>query len=426
MASVHIGIGGNIGSGKTTLVRWLGDNLNDDEVARQERRVHVFLENVAENPFFDRFYADKPRWAYHSQMAFLKARIRTHELIRAWPGIAIEDRTAYEDCFVFAHSLHEQELISHDESDNYRFWFRESRGKLLQPSMFVYLKVPEVSVLLERIKKRGRESEKKITPEYLENLNQRYEVIANMFGSRTITVDATQDLDQNPDYTNSIVERIRKLLHPRFGEHKLIAVAGNIGLGKSSITDLLREHGAEGLYENPDENPVLKEFYNDMSGHALPLQKEFLRMRSQQLEEARKYAGTSVVDRSIYEDLLIFVPALRKLGHLKSEGAKEFETEFRSKIAQLPQPDLLICLTGTPELAWDCVRKRSKDYELDAKNAITLEYLKLLQTYYDKFEENVRQFYKGPILRVNRNETDFVNVQQDKARVLVEVAQSIK
>jgi deoxyadenosine/deoxycytidine kinase len=159
-----LAIAGNIGVGKTELT---------DRLSR-ELGWYAYYEPVIENPYLDDFYRDMKRWAFHLQIYFLSERFKAQVTIGEAADAFIQDRTIYEDREIFARTLHEQGDMSDVDFENYTSLFDILAGFLRQPDLILYLKAsPET--LMRRIAKRGRESEKSITIEYLRRLGAAYD-----------------------------------------------------------------------------------------------------------------------------------------------------------------------------------------------------------------------------------------------------------
>ncbi len=159
-----VAMSGNIGSGKSTLTTLLAQRLG----------WQPYYEVVDENPFLPDFYADMARWSFHLQVFFLTRRFRHHqEILRATASV-IQDRTIYEDAEIFARNLYLQKMMDERDYRAYHDLFRMMIEFLRPPDLVVYLRA-SVDVLLERIRLRSRDFERKIPPAYLAQLNDRYE-----------------------------------------------------------------------------------------------------------------------------------------------------------------------------------------------------------------------------------------------------------
>jgi len=172
-----------------------------------------FFEPVAENPYLADFYQDMRAWAFHSQIFFLTRRLRIHRQLLDHPSSAIQDRSVYEDAEIFALNLYRQGLIGGRDYNSYRELYEVLTEFLPPPDLVMYLRA-SVPTLLDRIKQRGRDYERQITPEYLEQLNQLYEEwIARFHLCPVLTVPA-DDLDyvSIPAHLNLIVDKVEDKL----------------------------------------------------------------------------------------------------------------------------------------------------------------------------------------------------------------------
>jgi deoxyadenosine/deoxycytidine kinase len=159
-----LAIAGNIGVGKTELTDRLSRDLG----------WYAYYEPVIQNPYLDDFYADMARWAFHLQIYFLSERFKAQVTIGESVGAFIQDRTIYEDREIFARTLHEQGDMTRVDFENYTALFDCMVGFLRKPDLILYLKAsPET--LMDRIARRGRESEKSITIDYLARLGRKYD-----------------------------------------------------------------------------------------------------------------------------------------------------------------------------------------------------------------------------------------------------------
>jgi len=160
----YVVVAGNIGVGKSTLVKMMHERLGWEP----------FYEAVVENPYLADFYADMRRWAFHSQMFFLTRRLLAHHELLQRPGVVVQDRSVYEDAEIFARNLFLQGQMSERDYETYSALYDVLKLFLPPPHLVVYLEA-SVPTLLKRIALRGREYEKNIAPEYLEQLNRLYQ-----------------------------------------------------------------------------------------------------------------------------------------------------------------------------------------------------------------------------------------------------------
>ena len=198
-----VAVAGNIGVGKSTLVALLSEKMG----------WKPFYEPVADNPYLADFYQDMRAWAFHSQIFFLTHRLRAHRQLIEHPTSAIQDRSVYEDAEIFAHNLYQQGLISARDYSAYRELYQVLCEFLPPPDLVVYLRA-SVSTLLNRISNRGRDYERKITAEYLEQLNDLYEAwIARFSLCPVLTVPADNlNYVAHPAHLELVVQKIQEKL----------------------------------------------------------------------------------------------------------------------------------------------------------------------------------------------------------------------
>jgi len=206
---MHIAIVGNIGAGKTTLAHKLAHHF----------RWEVFLEDVDDNPYLKDFYHDMPRWAFHLQVYFLNGRFRQTQRIKVLTQAGksvVQDRTIYEDAHIFAANLHESDLLSTRDYNNYRGLFESMIDLVEPPDLLLYLRA-DLSKLICQIEQRGRDYENSISIEYLKNLNEHYEKWIAGYTGRLLIVDVSElDYVRNPEDLGTIIERINATLFGLF------------------------------------------------------------------------------------------------------------------------------------------------------------------------------------------------------------------
>lgn len=180
----HIAICGNIGSGKTTLA---------EKLAKHYGWVALF-ESVDKNPYLRDFYGDMTRWAFHLQVYFLNSRFRQVNEIRESEKVTIQDRTIYEDAYIFAANLRKSGHMSERDFLCYEDIFNSMISIVQPPDLMIYLR-SDIPKLVKQIEKRGREFEYAIRIDYLKNLNEHYENwISNYKLSKLLIIDVN-DLD---------------------------------------------------------------------------------------------------------------------------------------------------------------------------------------------------------------------------------------
>jgi deoxyadenosine/deoxycytidine kinase len=204
----YVVLAGNIGAGKSTLVRMMCERLGWEP----------YFEPVAENPWLADFYTDMKRWAFHSQVFFLTWRARAHHALREIPRPVVQDRSFYEDAEVFARALHRQGAMSQREWDTYRGLYQTLTALLPAPDLVVYLKA-SVGTLRGRITERGRDFEARITDAYLEELNALYEEWIGGFTLSPVLVVPSDRLDFVKDSKDlaAIIATVQQRLRGRQG-----------------------------------------------------------------------------------------------------------------------------------------------------------------------------------------------------------------
>jgi deoxyadenosine/deoxycytidine kinase len=194
-----------------------------------------------------------------------------------------------------------------------------------------------------------------------------------------------------------------------------IAICGNIGSGKTTLTSMLAKHyGWQALLEPVDENPYMPDFYRDMTRWAFHVQICFLNSRFNQVSEIRDNKLTTIQDRTIYEDAHIFAANLRKSGHMDERDYKSYYDIFTSMIKFVSPPDMLIYLKADIPKLVSQIQKRGRDYEY----AISIDYLKNLNEHYEKWINN---YTLGKLLIIDVNKLDFVENIEDFAFIVSKI-----
>lgn len=187
---------------------------------------------------------------------------------------------------------------------------------------------------------------------------------------------------------------------------RLILIAGNIGSGKTSLTERLGERlGWRTAYESVVDNPYLSDFYADMRAWSFHLQIYFLGHRAQQHIEMARDPRSTIIDRSIYEDAYIFARALHHLGNLNERDYQSYRQLFNLVTHNLPPPSLLILLKAPVAVLMERIRRRGRAIE----SSISADYLALLESFYDDWTLN---FDLCPVLTIRSDDLDFVNQKQ--------------
>ncbi|HRG60160.1 MAG TPA: deoxynucleoside kinase [Bacteroidia bacterium] len=204
---MHIAIAGNIGSGKTTLTTQLAKHYN----------WQAHFEDADDNPYLNDFYEDMQRWSFNLQIYFLNSRFNQVLEIRKSGKNVIQDRTIYEDAYIFAPNLHSMGLMTTRDFENYFTLFNLMDGFVQPPDLLIYLRA-SVPTLVNQIQKRGRDYENSIRLDYLKRLNERYEAWISTYNHGKlliIEVDNLNFAESNEDL-GVIVGKIDAEIHGLF------------------------------------------------------------------------------------------------------------------------------------------------------------------------------------------------------------------
>lgn len=195
------------------------------------------------------------------------------------------------------------------------------------------------------------------------------------------------------------------------GTAKHIAIAGNIGSGKTTLTGLLANHYKwEAHYEDADENPYLNDFYEDMQRWSFNLQIYFLNSRFNQVLEIRQGKKTVIQDRTIYEDAHIFAPNLHAMGLMTTRDFENYSSLFNLMSSLIAPPDLLIYLRASVPTLVNQIQKRGREYE----NSIRLDYLRRLNERYEAWVSE----YKGKLLIIDVDDNKFIENPKDLGSII--------
>jgi deoxyadenosine/deoxycytidine kinase len=204
---MHIAIAGNIGSGKTTLTRLLSKHFGWE----------AHFEDVDTNPYLNSFYEDMQRWSFNLQIYFLNSRFRQIVEIRKSGKTVVQDRTIYEDAYIFAPNLHYMNLMTTRDFENYISLFELMSSFIQPPDLLIYLRA-SVPTLVHQIQKRGRDYEEAIRLDYLKKLNERYEnwIGSYKLGKLLIFEVDNINIEEKPEDLAMIIENVNAQLHGLF------------------------------------------------------------------------------------------------------------------------------------------------------------------------------------------------------------------
>lgn len=204
---MHIAIAGNIGSGKTTLTGLLAKHFG----------WQPHFEDVETNPYLPAFYEDMQRWSFNLQIYFLNSRFRQIVDIRKSGKTVVQDRTIYEDAYIFAANLHSMTLMTTRDYDNYVSLFELMSSFVQPPDLLIYLRA-SVPTLVNQIQKRGRDYENSIRLDYLKSLNDRYEAWIEKYNHGKLLIVEVDSLNfsEKPEDLSSIIERINAEINGLF------------------------------------------------------------------------------------------------------------------------------------------------------------------------------------------------------------------
>jgi deoxyadenosine/deoxycytidine kinase len=203
----YIAIAGNIGAGKTTLCTQLGKRFGWE----------VHYESTEDNPYLSDFYNDMHRWSFNLQIFFLNSRYRQILQILSGENTVIQDRTIYEDAYIFAPNLHDMGLMSSRDFNNYFDLFRTMQSQVQAPDLLIYLRA-SIPTLVDHIQSRGREYEGNMSLDYLKHLNERYENWISTYKEGKLLIINSDELDfeKNASDLGTVIDKVNSALYGLF------------------------------------------------------------------------------------------------------------------------------------------------------------------------------------------------------------------
>jgi len=194
-----------------------------------------------------------------------------------------------------------------------------------------------------------------------------------------------------------------------------IAIAGNIGAGKTTLTELLSKHYKwETHYEDVDQNPYLLDFYDDMQRWSFNLQVYYLNSRFTQIQDIKESKNTIIQDRTIHEDAYIFAPNLHSMGLMSTRDFENYFSLFNLMESFISAPDLLIYLRASVPKLVNNIQKRGREYE----ESIRLDYLKRLN---ERYEAWISTYDSGKLLIIDIDENSFHDNQEDLGKIVSQI-----
>jgi len=194
-----------------------------------------------------------------------------------------------------------------------------------------------------------------------------------------------------------------------------VSVAGNIGAGKTSLTELLAKHYKwDANFEEVIDNPYLDDFYNHMERWSFNLQIYFLKSRFSQILQNKKSNKTVIQDRTIYEDAFIFAPNLHSMGLMNQRDFQNYRSLFELMESTVSPPDLLIYVRSSIPNLVSKIHKRGREYE----SSISVDYLSRLN---ERYEAWISTYDKGELLIIDVDDIDFVNNEEDLKNIIKDI-----
>jgi len=204
---MHIAVAGNIGAGKTTLTTMLSRHYNWQPQ----------FEDIEHNPYLVDFYNDMPRWSFNLQIYFLQNRLRQLLEIKHSGKTVIQDRTIYEDAYIFAPNLHEMGLMKSRDFENYVRFFQTIEQMITPPDLLIYLKA-SIPTLVAQIQKRGRDYEENVRLDYLKRLNEHYDNWIDRYKDKPLLIVDCDHLkfDEQPEDFATIINMVESNINGLF------------------------------------------------------------------------------------------------------------------------------------------------------------------------------------------------------------------
>lgn len=229
----------------------------------------------------------------------------------------------------------------------------------------------------------------------------------------------TQELENPVTLLKKAIQNHQHIVPSKDVAVKHIAIAGNIGAGKTTLAERLASHfNWEVFYEDVNKNPYLQDFYSDMRRWSFNLQVYFLNSRFNQVIEIQKGNKTVVQDRTIYEDAHIFAPNLYEMSLMSQRDFENYINLFKTISSLIAPPDLLIYLKASIPTLLKQIRRRGRDYE----HNIRIDYLERLNNYYDNWIANYKE---GKLLIINVDEVNYADHPDHLEAVIAQIKEKL-
>ncbi|MDR2937857.1 MAG: deoxynucleoside kinase [Prevotellaceae bacterium] len=203
---MHVAIAGNIGSGKTTLAGLLSKHYG----------WQAQYEDTEDNPYLYDFYQNMQRWSFHLQIYFLSRRFKQIVDIKKSAHTIVQDRTIFEDAYIFAANLHDMQLMTDHDYKSYADLFELMNSLIAPPDLLIYLRA-SVPTLVRQIQRRGREYEEGIRLDYLKNLNDRYEDFIKNYAHKKLIINVDElNFSDNPEDLSEVITKIDGVINGLF------------------------------------------------------------------------------------------------------------------------------------------------------------------------------------------------------------------
>ncbi|MFC1775095.1 deoxynucleoside kinase [Nanoarchaeota archaeon] len=503
MQRYDVSVGGNIAVGRGPFIKAAVDPKTETNrillqaFPKNDGRFTVgYYPNAPDRALLNAYYTRRERHALATQLHFLDQRLETHKIAKHHLGMVLYSRTPHEDRRVFGEAMKNMNILSEIDHARYIAEWDKQAGHISLPKLFVYFKASSKKIMNRIMDKHMRgnwdpddpkKCELKIPPWYIRKMNDFYDHYTGDIKDKTaVVVINTEYADMHSSsfheyVARRIVEEIRtrgiQPHHPGLSdwliiqedqvardrkseierelrdllqrEQKIITLAGNIGLGKTTISELLQDFGIGCIYEDPNKNPKLQSFIaakvayekeaikhpglrreelhemhhikpllHTLQERCYELQVAFIKTRAEHRRQAKLTGRSFVEDRSPPEDFLAFCRNFHKDGYLTTEQLASLEDLCMKTTSEMDSADLMVVLHGPPRRAMGGIERRGRTWEL--LGGWTMENIIDLGSFYGTFPTDVANyttmsgdsyvFHEGPVKVFNVGE---LNIKPD-------------